>query len=50
MEHERLGIAAEFCDDERDALGHQAGNERNIARQPVQLRNEDAAFRGFGGG
>ena len=39
-----IGIAAEFGDDERHALRHQAGNERDIARQPVELGDQDAAF------
>ena len=37
MQHERVSVAAEFGDDERHALGHEAGNERDIARQPVKL-------------
>jgi hypothetical protein len=30
-------------------LHHQAGNERNVARQPVELGDEYAALRGFRG-
>ena len=43
-----IGIAAEFGHDERHALRHQAGDERHIARQPVELGDEDAALRGLG--
>jgi hypothetical protein len=32
------------------ALRHQASNEGNVARQPIQLRDQDAALRGFGRG
>ena len=48
VQHERIGVAAEFGDDERHALRHQAGDERDVARQPVQLRDQDAALRGLG--
>ena len=44
VQHERIGIAAQFGDDERHALGHQAGDERDIARQAVELGNQHAAF------
>ena len=50
VQHERVGVAAEFGDDERHALRHQAGDERDIAGEAVQLRDQDAAFRGLGGG
>ena len=50
VQHERVGVAAEFGDDERHALGHQAGDERDIAREPVELRDQDAALRGLGRG
>jgi hypothetical protein len=50
MQHKRVGIAPEFGHDERDALRHQAGHERDIAGEPVELRDQDAALRGLGGG
>ena len=34
MQHERIGVAPEFGDNERDARGHQAGCD--IARQAVE--------------
>jgi hypothetical protein len=50
MQHEGVGIPAQFGDDERHPLRHQAGNEPDIAGQSVQLRNQDATLRGLGGG
>ena len=50
MQHERIGVAAEFGDDERHALRHQAGDERHITEQPVELRHQDAALGGARGG
>jgi|SRR5947209_19668697 len=44
MEYERVGVAPEFGDNERHAFRHQAGEERYIAREPIQLRQQDAAF------
>jgi hypothetical protein len=44
MQHERIGVAAKLCDDERHLVRHQAGNEMHIARQAVKLGNEDRAF------
>ena len=41
MQHEGVHVAAELRDDERDALGHQARNEVNIAAQAVELRHGD---------
>jgi hypothetical protein len=49
MQHKRVGVAAEFSHDERHALGHQPCNERNIAREPIELGNQDAAFGRAGG-
>jgi len=49
MQHERIGVAPEFGDDEWRALRHEAGDEGDIARQPVQLGDQDAALRPFGG-
>ena len=41
VQHEGVHVAAELRDDERDALGHQARNEVNIAAQAVELRHGD---------
>ena len=46
MQHEGVGIAAEFSHNEGHSLSHQAGDERHIAGKPVELRNQDAAPRG----
>ena len=43
--HERVGIGPEFRDDEWHALGHQAGNERDVAREAIELGNEHRTFR-----
>ena len=50
MQHERVGVPAQLRDNERDTLGHQASDESNIPRQPVQLGYQDAALGGFGRG
>jgi hypothetical protein len=39
VQREWIGVAPEFADANRHALCHQAGNERDIARQAVQLRD-----------
>ena len=39
-----LGISAEFSDDERHTLGHQARYEGHVAGKPVQLGHYDRAF------
>ena len=44
MQHERVGIGAEFGDDERHSLNHQAGDEGNVARQAIELGHDDRAF------
>ena len=44
MQHKRIGVASEFSDDERHPLRHQAGHKRHIAREPVELGHQDAAF------
>jgi hypothetical protein len=31
VQHEWIGVSAQFCDNERNALGHQTGNERDVA-------------------
>jgi hypothetical protein len=50
VEHEGVSIGAKFDDDEGHALRHQAGDERDIARQPVELGDDNRALIGFGGG
>ena len=50
MQHERVRIAPEFGNDERDPLRHESSNECNVARETIQLRKQDAAFGGFRGG
>jgi len=40
MEHEGIGIGAEFSDDERHLLRHQAGDEGDVAREPVELGDD----------
>jgi hypothetical protein len=49
VQHERVGVSPQFCNNERDALSHQAGNERYVAGEPVELRHQDGAFGGARG-
>jgi len=49
MQHERVRVSAEFGHDERHPLGHQASNKGNVPREPIQLGDDYAAFRSFGG-
>jgi hypothetical protein len=44
VQHERVGIDAQFRHDERNAVLHQAGNVVNIAGQPVELRDDDGSL------
>ena len=44
VQHKRVDVAAKLRNDERHALGHQVRNERDTARQTVQLRHRDRAF------
>jgi len=54
VQHERIGVPAQFGHDEWHALRHQAGHEGHVSREPIQLRHQDTAFnrpgRGEGGG
>ena len=50
MQHERIGIPAKLCDDERYALGHQTSDKCHVARKPVQLGNNYATLRRLCGG
>jgi hypothetical protein len=45
VEHERVGVR-DLGDNERDTLRHQAGDERHIARQPVELGHDHRALVG----
>jgi hypothetical protein len=40
-------IGAQFGDDERHLLRHEPGNESNVAREPVQLGDDDRALTGL---
>jgi hypothetical protein len=44
VQHERINGWAELGDHEGHALRHQAGNERHVARQRVELGDHDRAF------
>jgi hypothetical protein len=44
VQHERDLRRAELGDDEGHALGHQPGDEGDIAREPVELRDDDRAL------
>ena len=37
MQDEGINVRAELATDERDAMRHQAADEMNVARQPVEL-------------
>ena len=41
MQGERVDVAAERGDDERHPLRHQAGDERDVAAEPVELGDGD---------
>ena len=41
MQHERIGVRAKLGDDERDAAGHEIGDERHVPRQAVELGDDD---------
>jgi hypothetical protein len=49
VQHERIGIGSEFSHHEGHALRHQARNERNVAREAVELGYDDWAFGSFRG-
>ena len=44
MQRERVDVAAQRGDDERHPLRHQAGDERDVAAQPVELGDGDLAL------
>ena len=53
MQHEGIGIGAEFGNDERNTLRHQPGDEGDVAGEAIELGDDDrtlAATRGGEGG
>ena len=44
VQHKRVGVSAEFGDDERNALDHQSGNEGDITREAIELGHDHRAF------
>ena len=44
VQHERVRIRAKLSDDERNTLGHEAGNEGHVAGEPVELGHQDRTF------
>lgn len=49
VEHERLSVGAELRNNEGYTAGHQAGDEGNVAREPIELGNHHRAFLLAGG-
>src|SRR4051812_38743232 len=49
VEHEGIGVAAEFSDNERHPLCHQPCHKCHITRQAVRLRDQDATLPCFCG-
>jgi hypothetical protein len=41
VQDEGINVRAELATDERDAMRHQAADEMNVARQPVELGDGD---------
>jgi hypothetical protein len=41
MQHERVRISAQLCDNERGSMGHEPGDEMNVATQAIQLGDDD---------
>jgi hypothetical protein len=44
VQHEGIRIHAELGHDERDPLGHEPGNESDVARETVELGHNDGAL------
>ena len=44
VQHERVHVRTKLCHNERNALRHQPGDERDIARQPIELGDNDRAY------
>jgi hypothetical protein len=47
VQHERVGVSAELCDDEWNALSHQAGYKSHVARQAASLATTTLHFAAF---
>ena len=47
VQHERIDVPAQRGDDERHPLRHQAGDERDVTAEPVELRHGDFALAFF---
>jgi hypothetical protein len=43
MQHEGIGVPSQFGNDEWHPLSHEAGDEGNVAREAIELRDQDAA-------
>ena len=50
VQHERVGVRAQLRGDERHPGGHQAGDEGDVAREPIELGDDDGATRLLRGG
>jgi hypothetical protein len=44
VQHERVGVGSEFGDDERHPLSHEAGDERHVAGQAIELGDDNGAL------
>src|SRR5580658_2096314 len=40
MQHERIGLAAEFCDNEFDPLRHESADKMHVPREAIELTDE----------
>ena len=45
MQHEWVGVGAEFGDDERHPLRHQPRNEMHVTGEAIEFCNDDGTFR-----
>jgi hypothetical protein len=41
MKHERVGVGAQFRNDERHPVDHRSADQVNVAAQPVELGDDD---------
>jgi hypothetical protein len=44
VQHARVCICTQLGDDEWNALSHESGNEGDVAREAVELRDDDRAL------
>src|ERR1019366_6613314 len=44
MQHERIRISAQLCNDERGFVRHQTADEMDVATEPVELGNDDGGL------